>query len=102
MKKFLISLSLVFVLSSSISVISFANTNKDIHSWKVLNANVDSGKILSHEFNNTKDNLTYTSDNCEIIIYNSTYSKECTICGAKESGSDKDIIHLNSNCHKYD
>ncbi|GAA0078644.1 hypothetical protein UT300005_30230 [Clostridium sp. CTA-5] len=102
MRKILIIFGMSFALLSSTSVMSFANTNKDIHSWKVLNANIDSGKISSHKVNNTKDNLTDASENCEIIIYNSTYNKECTICGAKDNGSEKTIIHLNSNCHQYD
>ncbi|NFI95195.1 hypothetical protein FC961_12505 [Clostridium botulinum] len=94
MKNFLLCGVIIFVCLTSTSLNVFANTNEPTHSWKITKANVDSGKVSYHEFNDTKDN-------CEIVTYNSSYNKECTICGTTNMVDDTIIIHLNSDCPEY-
>ncbi|WP_252215425.1 hypothetical protein [Clostridium sp. VAP41] len=95
MKNFLLCGVITFICLISISLNVFANTNEPTHSWKITKANVDSGKVSYHEFNDIKDT-------CEIVTYNSSYNKECTICGAACSEDSTTIFHLNSNCHECD
>ncbi|KAI3349831.1 hypothetical protein FDB55_16230 [Clostridium botulinum] len=95
MKKFLLWTAIAFVCLAYPPLNVFEDTNGSTHSWKITKANVDSGKVSYHEFNDIKDN-------CEIITYNSSYNKECTICGATCSEDSTAIFHLNSNCHECD
>ncbi|NFT90845.1 hypothetical protein FDF86_00245 [Clostridium botulinum] len=81
-----------YLVSTSLNV--FAGTNGSTHSWEITKANIDSSKVSYHELNNTK----YTFS---IITYNSSYNRECKICGANDMVDETIFIHLNADCTKY-